>query len=851
MRFVLCVAFLQIVAAFVSTAQTPKIPIQPERSWVQKFTINKEAAPPAGQQAGYYYLLLDRQQNVSEEETYHHYAYKFFTNEGIQQFSDINISFDPNFEKLIIHKVVVHRHGEVINKCPAAIKAIQHEEGMDRFLYDDSFTAVLNLPDIRVGDILEYSYSIEGFNPAFEGHIMEDVYANTSASFESKVFRLIVPESTGITMKNVNTDVAPVVTRDGNSRTYAWTFEKVSGLVTDFDAPYWYNPFGRVMISSFRNWREVSDWGTRLYKVSDQDVRSLRMEVDKILPADTSEEFVLGAIRFVQDDVRYLGFEGGLNGYKPHSPLQVWRQRFGDCKDKSLLLCTILRLRGIDAYPVLVNTTERDKIKERLPSIIAFDHCVAQFHFNGKTYSIDPTISNQGGMLDTYPFPYYGAGLPLNGADSLISMEARNTGYQKEVQTFRMDSIGGGATMEVVTVFQGMAADVERAYFSNARLDAVKKRYLDYYADQYPAILSAGDIIIGDDRDENTFFTKEKYVIPKFWEKESETGEKIYCAVKAMSLESKFNVSKSAGRTAPYALEYPFDKRLEINIHTPTDWSITPDASTIKTDYYAYRYRSTYKNRLITISTEYKTKSDAVPVEAIGKFIDDHSEMWGNISFYLTWDPGITPVTSAPLWPGLLTLIFALAGFIPLAIYAYRRYDPQPFYPPAWGQRIEGWLFLPAFGLTMMPFTTVFRIISDPVLINGQPWQLQYLNGNTALFFISLLEQVYTVGSIVFGGLIMVLFFRRRSSLPALITYYYGIPVLWLVFTIVLLRTIAPDDYVGMPTRDILLTVIPAAIWIPYFRYSQRVKRTFVNRYNRNDNDAVASPSVAEVSANY
>ena len=54
----------------------------------------------------------------------------------------------------------------------------------------------------------------------------------------------------------------------------------------------------------------------------------------------------------MQDEVRYLGLENGISAYKPSSPNKVYNQRFGDCKDKSLLLVTMLNQMNIEAYPV-------------------------------------------------------------------------------------------------------------------------------------------------------------------------------------------------------------------------------------------------------------------------------------------------------------------------------------------------------------------------------------------------------------------------------------------------------------------------------------------------------------------
>jgi len=40
---------------------------------------------------------------------------------------------------------------------------------MESFLYDGYYTADCQIEDVRVGDIVEYSYTIEGANPVLRG----------------------------------------------------------------------------------------------------------------------------------------------------------------------------------------------------------------------------------------------------------------------------------------------------------------------------------------------------------------------------------------------------------------------------------------------------------------------------------------------------------------------------------------------------------------------------------------------------------------------------------------------------------------------------------------------------------
>jgi hypothetical protein len=143
-----------VIAMFFWNAafsQPSKVRIEKPPVWINPIEFDKDATPPVGQESGFYYLLVEEQENTPLQERYFRYAYKVLTSEGIQSMSDLSVEYDPAYQTLSFHNARVHRNGKIINQLPASIKTIQREERMDRYLYDGSLTAILNLTDIRVG----------------------------------------------------------------------------------------------------------------------------------------------------------------------------------------------------------------------------------------------------------------------------------------------------------------------------------------------------------------------------------------------------------------------------------------------------------------------------------------------------------------------------------------------------------------------------------------------------------------------------------------------------------------------------------------------------------------------------
>ena len=77
---------------------------------------------------------------------------------------------------------------------------------------------------------------------------------------------------------------------------------------------------------------------------------------------------------FLQTDVRYVEIQIGIGGYQPHPAADIFRLRYGDCKDKATLLSAMLREVGVESDYVLIDT-DRGTVNPNLSSL-RFDHAI-------------------------------------------------------------------------------------------------------------------------------------------------------------------------------------------------------------------------------------------------------------------------------------------------------------------------------------------------------------------------------------------------------------------------------------------------------------------------------------------
>ncbi len=662
-----CIRAILVACLVIFTVKSysQKVAIGPVPGWVKPVEPDLAVKPKAGTSGSHYYLLFDRQENVAARERFVHFAYTILTNEGVQEMSDVSVDFDPGYERLTFHKIVIRRSGTVINQLPkGTIETIQREKSMDRYLYDGELTAIVHLKDVRIGDVIEYTFSYKGYNPVFDGHLGDKVYVDFGVPYEHLYRRLLLPPGRDIHLRYANGEVTPEVTQTPAGKEYIWSVKHVEPLsgssVIDGNVPEWYDQARTIQLTDFNNWAEVATWAVKHFEVPATEKAQLKKHTAGILTATDTTARILEAIRFVQDEIRYLGFEAGLNSHKPHAPVKVFEQRFGDCKDKSLLLSAILQTEGIEAYPMLVNSSTGNKLGDDLPYTGAFDHCVVQIRYKDKDIFVDPTINNQGGTLNGLYFPDYGKGLVIRtDTKDLIDLPTPVSDIT-ETQSFIVEQAGGGARLTVKMVYTGSEADAQRSEFASNSIETIRRSYLSYYSDLYPDITMEDSLELIDNRAENILEVQEHYRIDNFWTRGEDGDGQAYCKFYPQMLAWYFDVPEVKNRKTPFRLSaYPTSYHHYILVTLPQEWEVKSEQNEILSDYYDYKYDVSGVGNRLTIYHYYKPKEDHVPVDYMSKFLSDHKQMKKELPYYVSvaktkptrdaWQIGIVSVIALAL----------------------------------------------------------------------------------------------------------------------------------------------------------------------------------------------------------
>jgi len=792
---------------------------------------------------GYYQLLFEEQYHVEQKTIYRHIVRDIVSETGIQNGSQINVSYNPEYEKLLFHEVLIRRNGAVINRLsPGKFKIIQKEEELSLHIYSGTYNAFYLVEDVRKGDQIEYAYSVAGENPIFANKFSEILYLTSYEPVTNFYKALIVSPARKLYFKAFNNAPEPTKRSMNGMELYEWNLGNNVHILDPEDyQPSWFTGYPHYEISEYNSWKEVVDWAAKVNDVplAGTELQSRIAQIKK-LAGDDKEKYLLEAIRFVQDDIRYMGIEMGEYSHRPNMPEKVCRQRFGDCKDKSLLLCALLRANGITAYMAYVNTNLKGKIEEEQPSPGRFNHVIAKVLLNDQTYWVDATFSLQRGSLKNRYNPDFRKALVLgDGSTSLTDIPLKDFGKLVVNEDITLaDFDNDSARLTVHTEYTGLYADNLRSMVANTSMKNLKTSYEDFYKKIYGKVDLLDSILITDLTEENKIKVEEKYRIEEPWKIDSANNNRLSFTSSAHILKDKLIIVNESRQT-PVTLLFPNDLKYTISLKFPEPWTLDAKPYTLESKYYTFTFTPVLNNKIVSLKYDFQAKSDHIPTDGMKQYIKDMDELVNSTGYVFSYDPsraanGNTTGPSGINWLVLFVAVASGAFFIYLATKYYKRSVPLLHTADeAWA--IGGWLALLGIGVVIRPVLVIIGLFQMETFRNSV-WaglSAAYPDKNLSLMqLFLLLEVVGNVFLLVLSCLMPFLYFRRRDLFPRTMVFLLAFNILFVLADYLLADALFNLHTFTDNLKDIIQTALVAVIWIPYLRISHRVKQTFVIPYD-------------------
>jgi transglutaminase-like putative cysteine protease len=853
------VFFLAAVLAGILTdvASAEDYEVGARHSWVLYEDLTVPASPALELvDRGTVHLLFDRQVDVRGKRRlqYTRVARTFVDQIGLGEGAEAEISFEPAFQSVVLHGVSLIRNGERLDRLDRAhIHVVESDSAAADGIYDGSRSLVVLVPDVRVGDTLEYEYTTVGSNPVFGDHFIAEYALQWGVPVSRLRLRILADEARPIRYRVHHSELTPqVATREGN-REWTWVASNVPARLAEDRLPTWFRPHAFVELSDFENWAKVGAWASELFRI-ESDAEQLIADLNRelMVPGDRTPERAAKALKFVQDEIRYLAVEIGANSHAPAAVSEVLKRRFGDCKDKSLLLATMLRELGVDARVALVSLREGGRLGARLASPLALDHAVVRIDYgDGRSpVWVDPSLVYQRGLDAALSSRVFGQALVIGGDHEGLEdiAPARSDLVDTEIVVrMELGRRDRPTWMRVDTLHRGPVADDARREIRSSSLAAAEKSYRDYYAALYPSLSSREPMRVSDDERKNEMRLREEYRIERFWTLAEESG-RYAGEIFPLELANLISLPTTRARTMPLALEHPRHVVYTIRAEIDLGWAVPPRSIVVEDDAVRFERSVAVDGDELVVRYEYQTLAGHVPVEATVQHIEKLDRIRRLLAYPVSRPVDVQTAAaiagpSALNWPKVFAaLTIALFAFSFTALTVGLRYqpslrtdiegrDPRP--------GVGGWLNVVVLALAALVVGAAHDLLAN-VMPALQPnvW-IGLTSADSPSFhpfWAPYLMYALVARLVVVAWLVGVIAacLRRSTRTPALAIGGLFLAVLLSVLEADCFRAVGVGvgDQAGLPSvvrvySNFVFAAVVCVVTTPYLLWSRRASRTF------------------------
>jgi tetratricopeptide (TPR) repeat protein len=269
---------------------------------------------------------------------------------------------------------------------------VLHPDGRESTAATDrgSSARVVDLPELAVGDVIDLEWRVDDLRPGLFGtYFGLDQALVPETDVPVRESQVVVIESPELPLRfhGMNLDgVEHAVADAGDFGTsHSWTMRDLAPWRPEPSMPPAEELAPRVQASSYASWEDFGAWWWQLIEPGITLSPEMRAEVARLTADLPDRQAKVDAIYdFVANDIRYNAWEFGIHGYQPYSAPVIFSRRFGDCKDKSILLRAMLSEIDVEAWPVLIRRVADQRhrgLRYRedltLPLVSDFNHCIA------------------------------------------------------------------------------------------------------------------------------------------------------------------------------------------------------------------------------------------------------------------------------------------------------------------------------------------------------------------------------------------------------------------------------------------------------------------------------------------
>ena len=483
--------------------------------------------------------------------------------------------------------------------------------------YSDIRKLTFSLPGMAPETIFEYKISIKckpaiKNNWAFAINFHEILSAQdpnqisrVDPVLQSEVF-LDMPNHQRLKYDLSNTVITPTIKKIKERISFSWMIKNLEKIELEQDMPTIDHFMPAIAMSSIENWKIVDKWAFNRYAPNYSENRAIVNLVQGITRQATNRIDKIKAVyNYVQSNIEYVLANFGRSGYRPHPASKVFENGYGDCKDQTVLVISMLKVLGVKAYPALLVPFPFKNVNKKVPSYF-FNHVIVYIPQPTGDIWIDTTSNSKFSYLswpdqDRSAFVIDGKGGYFKKTP--LMPLARNQGTIKTTYHISGDDLA----LDMQITASGALGDSLKAIFSILTLQQREQSIRSWVTNLYP--------------------NSEVLLVNTSDMKDSEIEFQIDVAIRFIKtmdeevdhIPIKIDFSTALGFfTKLLSLPRPEDRKYDylegFACQLSAEWSFAPADSSYVLSVYPEEKR--IDSECLSFNTEYKKENDSVRVRS-------------------------------------------------------------------------------------------------------------------------------------------------------------------------------------------------------------------------------------------
>jgi len=271
--------------------------------------------------------------------------------------------------------------------------------------YDDTKSVNFLYSKLGKGAKKKLGYTTTITNPRF----LSPVYFGNVFPVVKKKFEITVDKEISLRFEKFNLEGVDVRFRESKKKgrkIYTWEIENQEAFELENNGPSPKSILPHIIpvISSYTiNGKEIPvlndvgdlySWYYSLVKDINQeevDTELAKITKDLIATKESEIDKVKAIYYWVQENIKYIAFEYALGGFIPRDANNVFKKKFGDCKDNSSILKEMFKIANLEGHLTWIGTRDIPYTYTEVPTPAVDNHMILSWEIDGKTYFLDAT----------------------------------------------------------------------------------------------------------------------------------------------------------------------------------------------------------------------------------------------------------------------------------------------------------------------------------------------------------------------------------------------------------------------------------------------------------------------------